>query len=164
MCTNHPMSAKKKDSTRYSEVRNAKALRDYFVDERFEAGLALKGTEVKSIRAGRAQINDAFGRHTNGELWLHNAHIEQYAFGNIYNHDARRIRKLLLHKHEIRKIVQALDAGGRALVPLRMYFKDALVKVEVGLCTGKKLYDKRETMKTKVQEREMEKEMKFRRK
>jgi SsrA-binding protein len=158
------MSAKKKDSTRYSEVRNAKALRDYFVDERFEAGLALKGTEVKSIRAGRAQINDAFGRHTNGELWLHNAHIEQYAFGNIYNHDARRIRKLLLHKHEIRKIVQALDAGGRALVPLRMYFKDALVKVEVGLCTGKKLYDKRETMKTKVQEREMEKEMKFRRK
>lgn len=158
------MSAKKKDSTRYSEVRNAKALRDYFVDERFEAGLALKGTEVKSIRAGRAQINDAFGRHTNGELLLHNAHIEQYAFGNIYNHDARRIRKLLLHKHEIRKIVQALDAGGRALVPLRMYFKDALVKVEVGLCTGKKLYDKRETMKTKVQEREMEKEMKFRRK
>lgn len=158
------MSAKKKDSARYSEVRNAKALRDYFVDERFEAGLALKGTEVKSIRAGRAQINDAFGRHTNGELWLHNAHIEQYAFGNIYNHDARRIRKLLLHKHEIRKIVQALDAGGRALVPLRMYFKDALVKVEVGLCTGKKLYDKRETMKTKVQEREMEKEMKFRRK
>jgi len=158
------MSAKKKDSTRYSEVRNAKALRDYFVDERFEAGLALKGTEVKSIRAGRAQINDAFGRHTNGELWLHNAHIEQYAFGNIYNHDARRIRKLLLHKHEIRKIVQALDAGGRALVPLRLYFKDALVKVEVGLCTGKKLYDKRETMKTKVQEREMEKEMKFRRK
>jgi|UniRef100_UPI0040495F52 SsrA-binding protein len=158
------MSAKKKDSTRYSEVRNAKALRDYFVDERFEAGLALKGTEVKSIRAGRAQINDAFGRHTNGELWLHNAHIEQYAFGNIYNHDARRIRKLLLHKHEIRKIVQALEAGGRALVPLRMYFKDALVKVEVGLCTGKKLYDKRETMKTKVQEREMEKEMKFRRK
>ena len=158
------MSAKKKDSTRYSEVRNAKALRDYFVDERFEAGLALKGTEVKSIRAGRAQINDAFGRHTNWELLLHNAHIEQYAFGNIYNHDARRIRKLLLHKHEIRKIVQALDAGGRALVPLRMYFKDALVKVEVGLCTGKKLYDKRETMKTKVQEREMEKEMKFRRK
>jgi len=158
------MSAKKKDSARYNEVRNAKALRDYFVDERFEAGLALKGTEVKSIRAGRAQINDAFGRHTNGELWLHNAHIEQYSFGNIYNHDARRIRKLLLHKHEIRKIVQALDAGGRALVPLRLYFKDALVKVEVGLCTGKKLYDKRETMKTKVQEREMEKEMKFRRK
>ncbi len=158
------MSAKKKDTARYSEVRNAKALRDFFVDERFEAGVALKGTEVKSIRAGRAQINDAFGRHDKGELWLHNAHIEQYSFGNNFNHDARRVRKLLLHKNEIRKIVQALEAGGRALVPLRLYFKDALVKIEVALCTGKKLYDKRETLKTKVQEREMEKEMKFRRK
>jgi SsrA-binding protein len=157
------MSAKKKDSTRYNEVRNAKALRDYFVDERFEAGIALKGTEVKSIRAGRAQINDAFGRYERGELWLHNAHIEQYAFGNIFNHDARRIRKLLLHKHQIRKIVQALDAGGRALVPLRLYFKDSLVKVEVGLCTGKQLYDKRETIKKKVHERELEKELKYRR-
>lgn len=155
------MSAKKKNATRYSEVRNAKALRDYFVDERFEAGIALKGTEVKSIRAGRAQINDAFGRFEKGELWLMNAHIEQYSFGNIYNHDARRIRKLLLHKHQIRKIVHALEAGGRALVPLRMYFKDALVKVEVGLCTGKKLYDKRDTMKKKEQDREIEKEMKF---
>lgn len=157
------MSAKKKDTTRFNEVRNAKALRDYFVDERFEAGISLKGTEVKSIRAGRAQINDAFGRHEHGELWLHNAHIEQYAFGNIFNHDARRIRKLLLHKHQIRKIVQALDAGGRALVPLRLYFKDSLVKVEVGLCTGKQLYDKRETIKKKVHERELEKELKYRR-
>lgn len=157
------MPAKKKDSARYSEVRNAKALRDYFVDERFEAGIALKGTEVKSIRAGRAQINDAFGRQEKGELWLHNAHIEQYAFGNIYNHDARRIRKLLLHKHQIRKIVQALDAGGRALVPLRMYFKDGLVKVEVALCTGKQLYDKRETLKKKVHDRELEKALKSRR-
>jgi len=157
------MSAKKKNSARYSEVRNAKALRDYFVDERFEAGIALKGTEVKSIRAGRAQINDSFGRHQNGELWMLNAHIEQYEFGNIYNHDARRMRKLLLHKHQIRKIVHALEAGGRALVPLRIYFKDALVKVEVGLCTGKKLFDKRETVKKKVQDREIEKEMKTRR-
>lgn len=157
------MSAKKKDDTRYTEVRNAKALRDYFVDERFEAGIALKGTEVKSIRAGRAQINDAFGRVERGELWLHNAHIEAYAFGNIHNHDAKRIRKLLLHAHQIRKIAQALDAGGRALVPLRMYFKDALVKVEVALCTGKKLYDKRETLKKKVQDREVEKALKFHR-
>ena len=157
------MSAKKKNAARYSEVRNAKALRDYFVDERFEAGIALKGTEVKSIRAGRAQINDAFGRYDKGELWLMNAHIEQYAFGNIYNHDARRIRKLLLHKHQIRKIVHALEAGGRTLVPLRMYFKEALVKVEVALCTGKKLYDKRDTMRKKEQDREIEKEMKFNR-
>ena len=157
------MSAQKKDATRYTEVRNAKALRDYFVDERFEAGIALKGTEVKSIRAGKAQISDAFGRVEHGELWLHNAHIEQYAFGNINNHDARRIRKLLLHAHQIRKIAQALNAGGRALVPLRMYFKEALVKVEVALCTGKKLFDKRETLKKKALSRDMDKGVKFRR-
>ena len=156
------MSAQKKDATRYTEVRNAKALRDYFVDERFEAGIALKGTEVKSIRAGKAQISDAFGRVENGELWLHNAHIEQYAFGNINNHDARRIRKLLLHAHQIRKIAQALNAGGRALVPLRMYFKAALVKVEIALCTGKKLYDKREDLKRKTELQEARKAHKFR--
>ncbi|MCR6656363.1 MAG: SsrA-binding protein SmpB [Opitutus sp.] len=131
----HGSAEKKTD--RYTEIRNSKALRDYFVDERFEAGIQLRGTEVKSIRAGRAQINDAFGRIEKGELWLHNAHIEQYAFGNIFNHDAKRIRKLLLHRHQVRKIQQALDSGGRALVPLRMYFKEALVKVEVALCTGK---------------------------
>jgi len=154
------MSAQKKDPTRYTEVRNAKALRDYFIDERFEAGIQLRGTEVKSIRAGRAQINDAFGRIEKGELWLHNAHIEQYAFGNIHNHDAKRIRKLLLHRHQIRKIQQALDSGGRALVPLRMYFKDALVKVEVALATGKKLFDKRETLKKSAQMREVDKVLK----
>jgi SsrA-binding protein len=130
------------------------------VDERFEAGVQLRGTEVKSIRAGRAQINDAFGRVEKGELWPHGAHIEQYAFGNIYNHDAKRIRKLLLHKHQVRKIQQALESGGRALVPLRMYFKDALVKVEVALCTGKKLFDKRETIKKKVELRDVERVMK----
>ena len=157
------MSAQKKDATRYTEVRNAKALRDYFVDERFEAGIALKGTEVKSIRAGKAQISDAFGRVEKGELWMHNAHIEQYAFGNINNHDARRIRKLLLHAHQIRKIAQALNAGGRALVPLRRYFKEALVKVEVALCTGKKLFDKRETLKKKAMQRDDDKAVKFRR-
>ncbi|MDB6127192.1 MAG: SsrA-binding protein [Verrucomicrobia bacterium] len=157
------MSAQKKDPKRYTEVRNSKVLRDYFVDERFEAGVALKGTEVKSIRAGKAQISDAFGRVEKGELWMHNAHIEQYAFGNIHNHEARRIRKLLLHKHQIRKIAQALDAGGRALVPLRMYFKEALVKVEVGLCTGKKLFDKRETLKKKALLRDDDKNVKLRR-
>ena len=154
------MSAQKKDASRFTEIRNSKALRDFFVNERFEAGIQLKGTEVKSIRAGRAQISDAFGRVEKGELWLHNAHIEQYAFGNIYNHDAKRIRKLLLHKHHVRKIEQALATGGRALVPLRMYFKDALVKVEVALCTGKKLFDKRETLKKKVEMRDVEKAMK----
>lgn len=158
------MSAQKKDTARYTEIRNSKALRDYFVEEKFEAGIALKGTEVKSIRAGRAQISDAFGRFEKGELWLHNAHIEEYAFGNIYNHDTRRTRKLLLHSHQIRKIAQALQIGGRALVPLRMYFKEALVKVEVALCSGKKLYDKRDDLKRKVIDREIDKAMKYRRK
>jgi len=157
------MSAQKKDPRRYTEIRNSKALRDYFVDERFEAGIQLRGTEVKSIRAGRAQITDAFGRVEKGELWLHNAHIEQYAFGNINNHDARRVRKLLLHRHQIRKIAQALDAGGRALVPLRMYFKDALVKVEVALGTGKKLFDKREDLKKKAELGEVRRTVKFHR-
>lgn len=157
------MAAQKKDPTRFTEIRNSKALRDYFVDERFEAGIQLRGTEVKSIRAGKAQISDAFGRIEKGEVWLHGAHIEQYAFGNIYNHDAKRIRKLLLHRRHIRKIQVALDTGGRALVPLRMYFKDALVKVEVGLCTGKKLFDKRDDLKKKAEMRDVNKEMKFRR-
>lgn len=157
------MSAQKKSDERFTEVRNAKAFRDFAVEERFEAGIALKGTEVKSIRAGRAQINDAFGRMTKGELWLMNAHIELYAFGNTNNHDAKRARKLLLHRHQLRKIAQALEAGGRALVPLRMYFKDALVKVEVALATGKNLHDKRDTLKRKVAEREIDKVLKSRR-
>ncbi len=151
-----------KEAKRYTEVRNAKALRDYFVDARFEAGLQLRGTEVKSIRAGRAQISDAFGRVEKGEVWLHGAHIEQYAFGNIHNHDARRVRKLLLHRRDIEKIALALSAGGRALVPLRMYFKAALVKVEVALCTGKKLYDRRDDLKTRVAKREIDRELKRR--
>ena len=154
------MAAKKTDGARFTEIRNSKALRDYFVDERFEAGIALKGTEVKSIRGGKAQINDAFGRVENGEVWLHGAHIDHYEFGNLNNHDARRTRKLLLHRHHIRKIKVALDAGGRALVPLRMYFKEALVKVEVALCTGKKLFDKRETLKIKAVKRDLDKDLK----
>jgi SsrA-binding protein len=134
------------------------------VDERFEAGVKLQGTEVKAIRAGKAQISDSFCRVEKGEVWMHSAHIEQYAFGNIHNHDAKRIRKLLLHRHHIRKIQQALDAGGgRALIPLRMYFKSALVKVEVGLCTGKKIYDKRDDLKKKAEMMEVNKLMKSRR-
>jgi len=158
------MAAKKNDAPRHTEIRIAKALRDYSVDERFEAGVKLQGTEVKAIRAGKAQISDSFCRVEKGEVWMHSAHIEQYAFGNIHNHDAKRIRKLLLHRHHIRKIQQALDAGGgRALIPLRMYFKSALVKVEVGLCTGKKIYDKRDDLKKKAEMMEVNKLMKTRR-
>ncbi len=154
--------AAKKEAKRYTEIRNSKAGRDYFVDDRFEAGIQLRGTEVKSIRAGKAQISDAFGRIEKGEAWLHNAHIEQYAFGNIQNHDAKRIRKLLLHRRDLNKIKLALEAGGRAFIPLRMYFKDALVKVEMALCTGKKQYDRREDLKKRVQLREVEQAMKQR--
>jgi SsrA-binding protein len=157
------MTAPSKDPKRYREIRNAKVLRDFSVDERFEAGLQLRGTEVKSIRAGKAQINDAFARVEKGELWLYHAHIEQYAFGNIHNHDAKRIRKLLLHRRQIEKIRLALEAGGgRAAIPLRMYFKQALVKVEIGLCTGKKLHDRREDLKRRVQQRELDQAMKRR--
>ena len=158
------MSAARHDAKRFSEVRNAKALRDYTVDERFEAGIQLRGTEVKAIRAGKAQISDAFARVEKGALWLHNAHIEQYAFGNIHNHDAKRIRKLMLHRRQLEKIRVALETGGgRAVVPLRMYFKEALVKVEVALCTGKKSFDRREDLKKRVQLREVDQAMKQRR-
>jgi SsrA-binding protein len=154
------MSAKKKDAPRFTEVRNAKALRDFSVEERFEAGLVLHGTEVKAIRAGRAQIADAFGKFEKGELWLFNAHIDEYAYGNINNHAARRTRKLLLHRHQVRKIAQAMQVGGRTLVPLRMYFKEALVKVEVALCLGKQTHDKRQDLREKAAMMEVEKAMK----
>ncbi|OIR13461.1 SsrA-binding protein [mine drainage metagenome] len=154
---------KEKKDPRHAEIRNAKALRDFFVDEKFEAGVALRGTEVKAIREGKAQINDAFGRMEKGELWLYNMHIAEYAWGNRFNHDTRRKRKLLLHKHELRKIAMALEAGGRTLVPLRMYFKEALVKIEVALCTGKKLFDKREDLKKRSELLEARKVLKARR-
>ena len=150
------MSAQKKGGPRLTEVRNPKALRDYFVDERYEAGIRLRGTEVKSVRAGRAQIADAFARIEKGEAWLINAHIDPYDHGNLNNHEVRRARKLLMHRRDIDKIEKALATGGRAFVPLRMYFKEALVKVEMALCSGKKLFDKREDLKKKVQMREVE--------
>ena len=159
------MSAQKNKSggERFTEIRNAKALRDYTVEEKFEAGIALRGTEVKSIRAGKAQINDSFGRVHKGEVWLMNAHIDEYAFGTIHNHELKRNRKLLLKKPQIRKIAEALETGGRSLVPLRLYFKGALVKVELALGMGKKLYDKREDLKKKAVMREVDRALKSRR-
>lgn len=154
------MSAKKKDAPRFTEIRNAKALRDFHVEERFEAGLVLHGTEVKAIRSGRAQIGDAFGKFERSELWLFNAHIDEYAYGNSNNHATRRTRKLLLHRHQVRKIAQAMQVGGRTLVPLRMYFKEALVKVEVALCMGKQTHDKRQDLRKKAEMMEVNKAMK----
>lgn len=155
--------AKQTQGERYKEVRNAKALRDYFIEERFEAGIALKGSEVKSIRGGRAQMADCFARMEKGEIWLHNLHIDEYAHSGLFPHDPKRARKLLLKRSEIRKIAKALEAGGRALVGVRMYFKEALVKVEIGLGTGKKQHDKRDTIKERVVNREIERAMRSRR-
>lgn len=157
------MAARGKDANRFTEIRNAKARRDYTVESTFEAGLVLKGSEVKSIRAGRAQINDAFGRMKKGELWLMNAHIDEYRFGTYANHAPRRTRKLLLKKSEIRKIDQALNQAGKSLIPLRIYLKEALVKIEVAICVGKKLYDKRDDLKKRVVDREIDRAIKARR-
>lgn len=155
--------AKKEQGERYREVRNAKALRDYFIEERFEAGIALKGSEVKSIRGGHAQMADCYGLVDKGEVWLHNLHIDEYAHSGLFPHDPRRSRKLLLNRSEIRKIEKALESGGRTLVGVRMYFKEALVKVEVGLGVGKKQHDKRDAIKARVVDREMQRAMRGRR-
>ncbi len=153
----------KKNSQRFTEVRNAKAARNFFIGESFETGIVLQGTEVKSVRLGNAQINDAFARLEKSQVFLCNAHIGEYAFGNFQNHEPLRKRKLLLHRKEINKLRGAIEAGGKTLVPIRMYLKHGLVKVELALCTGKKLFDKRETLKRKVEMREAERAISARR-
>lgn len=158
------MSAKKKQSgERFTEVRNKKASHKYFIEERFEAGIVLKGTEVKSIRLGKAQIADAFVRMDRGKPILYNAHIDAYEFGNINNHDPRRPRPLLLHKKEIRELQVALEAKGLTIVPLRLYLQKGLVKVEIGLCRGKQLHDKRQDLKRKMDMRDAERALNHRR-
>ncbi|MGC6424187.1 MAG: SsrA-binding protein SmpB [Lentimonas sp.] len=154
------MCAKKQTAEdRFKEIRNAKANHNYFVGDRFEAGLVLKGTEVKALREGNAQIGEAFCRVEKGQVWMYNSHIGEYSFGNFQNHAPRRKRKLLLHKREIHKLLGATDAGGKSLIPIRIYLKHGLLKIEIALCTGKKLHDKRETMKKKITMREAEREM-----
>ncbi len=156
------MSAKRKED-RFSEIRNAKASHQYIIHERYEAGIVLTGTEVKSVRMGKAQIYEAFARVEKGEVVLYHAHISEYAFGTWANHNPVRPRKLLLNKAEIRRILGAVEAGGRTLIPTRMYLKHGLVKVEIGVCTGKKLHDKRETLKERTEMREAEIAMRARR-
>lgn len=157
------MAAHGKNPRPQVDIRNAKAGRDYELGERFEAGIVLAGTEVKAIRAGKAQLADAFGRIEKGEMFLYNLHISEYDYGNINNHLPKRPRKLLLKAREIRKIQQEIEAGGKALVPLRLYFKQALVKVELALGVGKKLYDKRATLMKRDQERDIDRAMNRRR-
>jgi SsrA-binding protein len=155
--------AKKKSTDHQREIRNGKAHHNYFVGDRFEAGIVLQGTEVKAIRAGDAQISEAFCRIEKGQAWMYHSHIGEYKFGNFQNHPPRRKRKLLLHRREIHKLIGAMDAGGKSLIPLRIYIKHGIIKVEIALCTGKKLHDKRETLKKKISMREAEREMAHRR-
>jgi len=150
------MSAGPKDSTRFTEIRNPKAFHLYHVGERFEAGIVLRGTEMKSLRQGQAQMADAFVRIENGAPVMHHAHIAEYALGNIHNHPPRRPRKLLLHAREIARLQMAIEAEGYTVAPLRMYFKQGLAKVEIALCKGKKLHDKRETLRRATALREAE--------
>lgn len=137
-------------------IHNHKARRDYFIEETYEAGIELKGTEVKSLRAARASIDDAFARIDRDQAWLYNAHISPYEFGNRANVDPLRPRRLLLHKREITRLMGQLNAKGKALIPLKIYFTKRYAKVQLGLGKGKAEYDKRETIKRKTAEREVE--------
>ena len=123
---------------------NRKAYHDYFVDQKYEAGISLVGTEVKSLRAGQVNLKDSYCTIKDGEIFVNGVHISPYEKGNIFNTDPRRVRKLLMHKREILKLFSLVSQKGYTLIPLSLYFKDSKVKVEIGLCRGKKLYDKRD--------------------
>ena len=141
---------------------NRKAFHEYFVLERYEAGIELFGTEVKSIRGGQVNLKDSFCTVRNGELFVRGMHVSPYEKGNIFNRDPMRVRRLLMHKREIRKLGDRVSQEGVALIPLRLYFKDSRVKVELGLCKGKKLYDKRESDAKREAERDMDRARKER--
>lgn len=136
-------------------VTNSKARRDYHILETFEAGIVLHGTEVKALRAGKGQISDAFARVENDEVFLYNAHIDEYAHGNVQNHEPKAKRKLLLHKTEIRKLFGLASVKGNALFPLSLYWKNGKVKVAIGVGKGKAQFDKREDLKRRESDREL---------
>ena len=143
-------------------ANNKKAYHDFFIDETYKCGIALHGTEVKSMRMGKCSIKEAFVRIEDGEVFVYGMHVSPYEKGNIFNKDPLRVKKLLLHKYEINKLLGKIKEKGYTLVPLQVYFKDGKVKVEIGLARGKKLYDKREAIAKKDQRREAEKEFKVR--
>jgi len=136
-------------------VKNAKARRDYQILETFEAGIVLHGTEVKALRPGKGQIADAYARVEHHEVFLHNAHIDEYSHGNLQNHQPKAARKLLLHKSEIRKLFELASVKGNALIPLAFYWKNGRVKVSIGVGKGKAVFDKREDLKRQEADREM---------
>ena len=141
-------------------ANNKKAYHDYFIEDKYEAGIELFGTEVKSIRMGKCSIKESFIRIEKGQVYIYGMHISPYEKGNIFNKDPLRIRKLLLHRSEINKMEAKLKEKGLTLVPIKVYFKDSLVKVEIGMARGKKLYDKRQDIAKKDQRREAERDFK----
>lgn len=143
-------------------ANNKKAYHDYFIEETYEAGIALHGTEVKSLRMGKCSIKESFVRIENEEVYIYGMHISPYEKGNIFNRDPLRVKKLLLHKSEIRKMKGKIAEKGYTLVPLKVYFNRSMVKVEIGLAKGKKLYDKRQDIAKKDQRREAERDFKVR--
>ena len=144
-------------------ARNRRAFHDYHIEDTYEAGLVLTGTEVKSLRAGRASLGDGFAQITDGEVWLHNVHIPEYVQGTWTNHAPRRIRKLLLHRKEIDRLVSKTAEQGLTLVPLSLYFKDGHAKVELALARGKRTYDKRQDLARRDAAREIDRALKRRR-
>lgn len=141
-------------------AQNKKARHDYFIEETYEAGIELFGTEVKSIRQGRVNLKDSWCSIDKGEIFVNGMHISPYEQGNIFNRDPMRVRKLLMHKKEINRLFGVVKQMGYSLIPISLYFKDSRVKVQVGLCKGKKLYDKREDMAKRAAKRDMERVMK----
>jgi SsrA-binding protein len=144
-------------------ARNKRARHDYAIEDVVEAGLVLTGTEVKSLRAGRASLTDGFGLITDSEAWLHGVHIPQYTQGTWTNHEPRRIRKLLLHRKEIDRLARSIQEHGLTLVPLSLYFKDGKAKIELGLARGKRSYDKRQDLAKRDAAREIDRELRRRR-
>jgi len=141
-------------------AQNRKAYHDYFIEESFETGIVLKGTEVKAIREGRINLKDSYVLIKDNEAYLLNCHISPYSHGNIMNHDPLRTRKLLLHRKEIKKLIGRVKERGFTLIPLRVYFKGSYIKVEIGLAKGKRLFEKRERIKEREAEREIKRSMK----
>ena len=154
------MSAKKKPGNQLPHITNPKARHKFALGDKYEAGIELKGTEVKSIRSGNAQISESYARIVKEELFLFNAHIAEYEFGGDQNHETQRPRKLLLKRREIERLRIEIEAAGKAIVPLRIYFKEALVKCELAVGTGKNHRDKRQDLKKRVANREAEQALK----
>jgi SsrA-binding protein len=157
------MVQQRKENIKKAVATNRKAYHDYFIEEKFEAGIMLQGTEVKSLREGRVNLQDSYASVKGDEVFLHHCHISPYSHGNIMNHEPLRTRKLLLHRKEIDKLLGKTKQQGLTLIPLRIYFsKRGLAKVELGLAKGKKQHDRRETIKTREASREVERAMKER--